>query len=287
MPNFDDLLTPQSQESAAQQQPYDKEAWAAQKQQQRENLYTMADETAMSVATDPARFTQYLDVQAQFNRYSATNALLVLAQRSEATQLGDLDYWKQQRVFIKRDEIPNAVFILAPGKEYRRDDGSVGTNMNIKRMYDAAQAERPRLQPEQRYNDRTLVQALVKASPVAVEGADDLDGKDADFWPADEKIFVQRGMDAPAIVRAVAREACLAQLGDIELTFDARAGAYLVCKKFGVDTQGIDLSDAKERFSAMDVKEVRETLSGIRSAAGNLIKGMSKELEPRKAEERA
>jgi len=287
MPNFDDLLSKQPQEAPpAPQQPLDKEAYAAMKKEQREGLYTLADETAMGAVADPARFTQYLDVQARFDRYSATNALLVLAQRPDATRLGDLDYWKQQRIFIKRDELSNAVTILAPGKEYERGDGSIGTSVNAKRVYDVSQAERPRLQPQPRYDERALVQAVIKASPVPVEGVDRLDdGKDADFWPADEKIYVQRGMEAPAIFRAVAREACLAHAGDIDLSFDARAGAYLICKKFGVDIQDIDLSDVQERFSGMDEsKDVRDTLSGIRNAAGEMIKHMSKELEPPKRE---
>jgi len=289
MPNFDDLLDVQQPEEAppAPEQPFDKEAWAAQKKEQREGLYAMADETALSVTTDPTRFAQYLDVQARFDRYSPTNALLVLAQRPDATRLGDLDYWKQQKVFIKRDEMPNAITILAPGKEYEREDGSIGTSMNAKRVYDVSQAERPRLQSQPRYADRALVQAIISASPVPVEGVNRLDdGKDADFWPADEKIYVRRGMDAPDIFRAVAREACLAHMGDIDLTFDARAGAYLLCKKFGVDTQGIDLSDVQERFGDMEARDVRDTLSEVRKAAGEISGRIAEHLPKREVEAR-
>jgi hypothetical protein len=288
MADFDDLLGAQPEEAPAPEQPFDKEAWAAQKKEQREGLYALADETALGVVADPARFAQYLDTQARFDRYSATNALLVLAQRPDATQLGDLDHWKKERVFIKQGEMGNAILILPPGKEYRREDGSVGTGVDVKRVYDMSQAERPRLQPVPKYDDKALVRAVVHASPFPVEGVDQLGGLDAEFSPADDKIFVQRGMDASAIVRAVAREACLAQLGDIDLSFDARAGAYLVCKKFGVDVQDIDLSDVKERFSAMDeAKDVRDTLTGIRNAAGEITKSMAKDLEPRKPEARS
>jgi len=288
MAEFDDLLSTQPEEAPAPEQPFDKEAWAAQKKEQREGLYALADETALGVTADPARFAQFLDTQARFDRYSTTNALLVQAQRPDATRLGDLDYWKQQRVFIKRDELPNAVLILTPGKEYERKDGGVGTSMDVKRVYDVSQAERPRLQSQPRHADRALVQAIIAASPVPVEGVDRLDdGKDADFWPADEKIYVQRGMDAPAIIRAVAREACLAHMGDIDLTFDARAGAYLICKRFGVDTQGIDLSDVQERFGGMEARDVRDTLSEERKAAGEITGRMAEHLPKREVEARA
>ena len=56
--------------------------------------------------------------------------------------------------------ISNAVL-----KDYERDDGSIGTSVNAKRVYDVSQAERPRLQPQPRYDDRALVQAVIKASP--------------------------------------------------------------------------------------------------------------------------
>jgi len=288
MPDFDDLLSNQPQTAPAPQQDnFDKDAWAAQKKQQREDLYTLADETAMGAIANPARFTQYLDVQARFDRYSPTNALLILAQRPDATQFGDLDHWKRERVFIKRDEMPNAITILEPGKQYHREDGGVGTSMNAKRVYDMSQAERPRLQPQPRYDDRALVQAVIKASPIPVEGVDQLSGeRDAAFDGMENKIFVQRGMEAPAIVRAVAREACYARMDTVieDDRFDARAGAYLICKKFGVDTQGIDLSDVKARFGCREAKEVREVLSSVRNIAGEIAGRMAKELEPPKRE---
>jgi len=288
MPDFDDLLSQQPEGAPAPQQDnFDKDAWAAQKKQQREDLYALADETAMGVISDPAQFTQYLDVQARFDRYSPTNALLVLAQRPDATQLGDLDHWKRERVFIKRDEMPNAITILAPGKEYEKDDGSIGTSVNAKRVYDVSQAERPRLQPQPRYDDRALVQAVIKASPIPVEGMDQLpSGRDAAYDGMDRKIYVQRGMDAPSIFRAVAREACYSQMDTVieDDLFDAKAGAYLICKKFGVDTQGIDLSDVKARFGCREAKEVREVLSSVRNVAGEIAERMSKELEPPKRE---
>jgi len=291
MAEFDDLLgTQQQPEAPAPEQPFDKEAWAATKKLQREALYTLADTTALDVADDPERFTQYLDVQARFDRYSATNALLVLAQRPEATQLGDLDHWKKERVFIKPSEMQSAVLILAPGKEYHREDGSVGTGVDVKRVYDMSQAERPRLQPVPKHDDKALVRAVVHASPVPVEGVDDLGGPDAQYSPEQGKILVQRGMDAPAIVRAVAREACYSQMDTTatdNAVFDSNAGAYLICKKFGVDVQDMSFPDVQARFDGMEeAKDVRDTLSGIRNAAGEISKSMAKELEPPKREAR-
>ena len=292
MPNFDALLDAQQPPEAPpmpEQPEFDKEAWAAGKKQQREELYALADTTALSVADDPARFTQYLDVQARFDRYSATNALLVLAQRPNATQLGDLDHWKKQKVFIKSSELGNAVLILAPGKEYEREDGSIGTSVDAKRVYDMSQAERPRIQQQPKFDERTFA-ALKKAAPLRVQGVDNL-GQDAVI--KGDTIFVQKGMGPEATICALAREACRAeylQQGSAPEAADlaACAGAYMICKKYGADTKGIDLSDAQEFLSSFEeARDVRDALSDVRKAATEITGRMAKELEPRKAEARA
>ncbi|MCL2530729.1 MAG: hypothetical protein FWE40_01045 [Oscillospiraceae bacterium] len=276
MANYDDLLNGNQQTPP---QGFDKEAWAAGKKQEREGLYTLADQTALRAVASPEAFKQYLDMQARFDRYSATNALLVMAQRPDAKQLGDLDYWKSQRVFIKRDELPNAVIILAPGSEYTRNDGSIGTNMTTKRVYDISQAERVRVQPVRTYDEGKLIRALVKAAPAQMEGVDALGGRDAVYDPAQNKIFVQCGMSALEIMQAVARESCVAQLGE-NAGFEARVGTQLICAKFGIDS-GMAFSDVRESFDGLEAKEVREVLSNARNAAAEITGRMTKELEPK------
>ena len=53
---------------------------------------------------DGGKFRDYLDVQAAFRNYSATNALLILATKPDARRLGDKDFWRDQGVYIKRQE---------------------------------------------------------------------------------------------------------------------------------------------------------------------------------------
>lgn len=69
MSNFDDIF-----ESAPQTDEFDKEAWAAKKKAERDELYALADATAEAVCADGGKFREYLDVQAAFRNYSATNA---------------------------------------------------------------------------------------------------------------------------------------------------------------------------------------------------------------------
>ena len=70
---FDDIF-----ESAPQTDEFDKEAWAAKKKAERDEVYALADATAEAVCADGGKFRDYLDVQAAFRNYSATNALLIV-----------------------------------------------------------------------------------------------------------------------------------------------------------------------------------------------------------------
>lgn len=79
MSNFDDIFEP-----APQAEDFDKEAWAAKKKAERDEVYALADATAEEVCADGGKFRDYLNVQANFRHYSATNALLILATKPDA-----------------------------------------------------------------------------------------------------------------------------------------------------------------------------------------------------------
>ena len=87
MANFDDLFTaPTATETQSDRPQLTKEEYAAKKKAERDSLYALADEMAQEVLRDGEAFRGFLDVQARFDRYSATNALLIYAQNDEATR---------------------------------------------------------------------------------------------------------------------------------------------------------------------------------------------------------
>ena len=137
MNSFDDIFEGHISQRGQTNQPFDKEAWAEKKQAERQSVYDLADTTAVEVSMDGSKFQSYLDVQTRFSRYSATNALLILAQKPEATQLKDFNGWKEAGASIKRQQ--KGISILEPGEEYERADGSIGTSYNVKRVFDISQ----------------------------------------------------------------------------------------------------------------------------------------------------
>ena len=64
MPNYDDLFTTQP----APQEEFNKDAWAAKKQVERESVYAMIDNHVHDMSVDGGVFQGYLDVQAQIGR---------------------------------------------------------------------------------------------------------------------------------------------------------------------------------------------------------------------------
>ena len=158
MANFDDIFnTPSTQEKQT-FAPFDKDAWAAKKQQERESAYELIDNTAMEIVGNGEIFQAYLDVQARFDRYSVGNALLITAQSPEATRLADFDTWKSGGVYVKRGE--DGIVILEPGKEYEREDGSVGVSYDVKKVFDISQTNsRQRVAPTVTRDERLLLKA--------------------------------------------------------------------------------------------------------------------------------
>ena len=68
MSNFDDIFEP-----APQAEEFDKEAWAAKKKAERDEVYALADATAEEICTDGGKFRDYLDVQANFRHYGSNS----------------------------------------------------------------------------------------------------------------------------------------------------------------------------------------------------------------------
>ena len=215
MSNFDDIFEGNASRKGQTNQPFDKEAWAEKKQAERQAVYDLADTTAEAVSANGSKFQAYLDVQTRFSRYSATNVLLILAQKPDATQLKDFDGWKDAGASIKRQQ--KGISILEPGEEYEREDGSIGTSYNVKRVFDISQTTaRVKVQPSVSMDDRLLLKALISRPTVPMQMVDDLPNHMGALYDHDQQvIFVRRGMNAADIFRSVSKELAHAEIAAV------------------------------------------------------------------------
>ena len=282
MSNFDDIF-----ESAPQTDEFDKEAWAAKKKAERDEVYALADATAEAVCADGSKFRNYLDVQATFRNYSATNALLILATKPDARRLGDKDFWRDQGVYIKRQEFGRPI-----NGEYPRDDGSIGVSYNIKRVYDISQTTARTRAPQAVFHDaRALLNALIYKRPAPVQSVDELpNGMDAVYDREQNAVFVRRGLSANDLFCGLSKalaQAELARTGE-EYTeenagFKAQCVSYILGKEFGVDVTGYAFEAPADFLRTDDPQTIRTELTDIRDTAYDISSRMMRSLEQSKA----
>ena len=287
MSNFDDIFEP-----APQAEDFDKEAWAAKKKAERDERYATADATAEEICTDGGKFRDYLDVQAKFHRYSATNALLILHDNKNASKLGDKDFWRDQGVYIKRQEFGRPIKIVESNGEYTRDDGSIGVSYNIKRVYDISQTTARTRAPQAVFHDaRALLNALIHKRPAPVQSVDELpNGIDAVYDREQNAVFVRRGLSANDLFCGLSKalvQAELARTGE-EYTeenagFKAKCVSYILGKEFGIDVSGYAFDAPADFLRTDDPQTIRAELTDIRDTAYDISARMMRSLEQSKA----
>ena len=286
MSNFDDIFAGQNNGSQWRDKPFNKEEWAAKKQAERKEVYELADTTAVEISKDGEKFQKYLDVQARFDRYSPTNALLIYAQMPEATQLKDFEGWKDAGVSVQRK--PKSVKILEPGKEYNRDDGGRGTSFDVKRVYDVSQTKgRVRSAPTVKLDDRVLLKALISRTSVTIQTADSLPNNLGAYYDHEKQmIFVRLGMSAGDIFRSVSKELAHAEIAGMsdnynrnDAAFKAYSASYLLCKKYQISTADYNFSRLPASFRESDAQGVRAALTEIRDSANQISQRMYRALD--------
>ena len=280
MPNYDDLFTdqPVQQENA----PFDRDAWAAKKQQERDAVYLMIDTFADEMSGDGSLFQTYLDVQARFDRYSVSNTILIAAQCPEATKLADFDHWKESGVYVKRGA--EAITILEPGKEYtRQDDGSTGVFYNPKKVFDISQtSSRQQAVSLVVRDERLLLKALMNNAPCRFEVSNELpEGVNVAYYDQENIIRVRQGLDAPTIFRGLAQELAHAHMDKGGITcenpdFAAYSVSYMLCKRNGISVENFSFAEMPDEYYQMDAKAIRAEVGTIRDVAGTITADMNR-----------
>lgn len=265
---------------------FNKEEWAAQKQEQRKEAYELIDNTCSEMMENGDSFRQYLDVQGHFDRYSVNNAILVSAQMPEATQLKDYGSWKQSRVYMDKDA--QKVTILEPGKEYQRDDGSKAVGYNAKVVYDVSQTSaKDRQQPQEQKNMRELVSAMIDASPVSFVPVDDLE-LPAFYDSSQQTIFIKTGLSEEQLFVSMAKEVsaavfdCKHKESRDDSDFKSFCVAYMVSSRYGVDTKGFNFDKLPKEFEGMETQAFKGELGSMRDVLGEIQSDMYKSLEKNK-----
>lgn len=268
MVNYDDIFAA-PMENTTLGQSLSKEDYAAKMKAERDAVYALADNTAAEVVSNAEEFQIYLNIQAHFSRYSATNALLIMAQNGDATQLRDYEGWQDKGYNVQRNK--RHIAILEQGDRYTTDDGKTGNYYNVKKVFDISQTNAPpRPSPSVSYDERLLLASLIAKRPVPIEMVDELN-TGAVYDHSQKKIFVRRGMEAPDIFRSVSLALARAELAGRSETYQPEKAAfqsycisYMLGKKYGIDVSGYSFEQLPEFISKAEPKAIRGELSEIR-----------------------
>ena len=285
MPNYDDLFLTQPEEDNAEQlQPFDTNAFKERKQRERTEAFALIDSSAEEMKSTGELFKTYLDVQAHFDRYSVSNAILIAAQMPEATKLMDFDDWKKAGVSIKKGE--SAITILKAGKEFERPDHSVGVYYNAAKVFDISQTtSRMKGVSTTQLDERLLLKALITNAPCKMEVSDALsEHLNALYDPEQKTIFVRRGLDGPTIFRSLSQELAHAHLdrgenNRSENSLTAYCASYMLCKKYGISVDTYTFEPMPEKFCQMETADFRQELGKIRDAFKELHAEMTRNMD--------
>lgn len=247
----------------------DREKFKEKKRAELETLYDAVNEETLMIAEDPEKFSAYLRIQARFNRYTVTNAILLLHQFPDAQKLKTFEGWKQDGASVKRGE--KSISILEP-YSYTKADGSMGKGFRIKKLFDISQTDLKQSPAPflSGVSSRSLLRALLEASPVETEAADTLDhGKDAVYDQEKQKIYIRRMLEPDDFFRAAAASIAEAQLAEQgsssqkKLRSRAEAAAFMLCVKYGIDPGSLRVK-MPGATARMEIKEIKAELSEIR-----------------------
>jgi hypothetical protein len=303
MANFDDVLFSPEQDEKEQTPPaqFDPDAFKERKQQERDDVYARID-TAATELTSPEKLKEYLDIQARFDLYRPGNVLLIQSQMPTASRLKSYDDWLAVGAGVKKGA--KHIDILKSGKQFVRDDGSIGQYTNVVQVFDISQtfnAKPPRT--PQHPEGRALLKALMNKSPVPAKAADNLpDGLGAYYDPQTKAIYVMPGMDAPDIFRCISAELAHAEIhrsmgegySRDNANLAAYCAAYVLCREYGVDVSDFTFENTAKVFEGKEAKDIRGEMGLVREAAGEIGTRMKTALqldrkakEPQEAEQEA
>ena len=185
----------------------------------------------------------------------------------------------------------HGISILEPGDEYKREDGSIGTFYNVKKVYDVSQTStRSKVQPTVSMDERLLLKALIHNPPVPMQTVDNLPGNMGALYDHDQQvIFVRRGMAADDIFRSVSKELAHAEIAGSrqeynrdDAAFAAYSVSYMLCRKYGIDATGYDFSRLPDDFREADPQSIRAALTEMRDTANDISGRMYRVLEQSK-----
>lgn len=270
MENYDNLFEQQPEQT---EQPFDREGWAQQKREQRQELYNLIEEMSEKTLTDPSALSDYLNMQARLGKTSVANTLLMIAQKPNATFISGFDDWQKRGRSVKRGE--KAALVLEANGEYERSDGTIGINFDVKRVFDISQTYGKPIRERTAPPIKTALKAITTNVPVPVKLSEGISQSvGAMYSEKDNTVYVARGVEGNELFFALSRELARAHSGAD--TFVCDCAANIACLRYGVPAKYCDR--IPDEIAALESREKRSALNIVRDAACEIAERVDRNL---------
>ena len=253
---------------------FDKAAWAAKKQAARQDAYDMIEQYLDNMSLEEESIRQYLTVQGRFPQCSVGNAILIAAQKPEATCYKTYAEWSKENIFILRGE--TGFSMLVPNGTYTGKDGKTHTNFDVQKVFDISQTNAP---PKADVPDvRQSLQALLMRPVCPVQVVDQQKG--AVYVAAENRVEIGRGLSVEESFRTITMALAHGELaktipdykpGAPQNSFYARCISYVVCVRYGVEPKTYHFQDLPQALGNCNNRELRQHLTVIHTAALTMI----------------
>lgn len=265
------------------------EQWKAQKSAQREELNALSDQAILDATTKADSYLHYLDVQGDNPRYSSSNILLALAQKSDITRINSLKGWNELGRTVKLDEVGMKIRIsdtyVKDGREYR--------GYQIGQVFDVSQTIGKRAVPKLTIRENTqemdtALRKLLEIAPVRVQPSDTT-SQDAFYDPVAQIITISNDLTDSQTFSALAREIVHAELHNHgmfpyysreEYWLHAQSISYLLCRNFGLQATQPDMSDLNYLYGEMEVQDRRGALDSLQQMFSKMHRRIQREILP-------
>lgn len=268
-----------------------KAEYAARKKAEKDAAYETIDNSISEMMQNDDSFVNYLNFQSNMDRYTASNAILIMSRCPDATQLKSKGGWKELDVEVQVSE-DEAIHILKPS-DYIDNEGNQRTSYNVDYIYDISQTNaEPKPPQKAESNPKVLAMALMKSATVPKVAIDELPipNSTAFYDNENNKLLVKRNSDSVSLFKDISRELSLAEIADgcdeynrAECLPSAICSAYMICQKYGIDNKDMNVTAAKQKWAGLENKEIRSRLAmandGLYSVSKNLYVQLQKDKE--------
>lgn len=268
-----------------------KAEYAARKKAEKDAAYETIDNSISEMMQNDDSFVNYLNFQSNMDRYTASNAILIMSRCPDATQLKSKGGWKELDVEVQVSE-DEAIHILKPS-DYIDNEGNQRTSYNVDYIYDISQTNaEPKPPQKAESNPKVLAMALMKSATVPKVAINELPipNSTAFYDNENNKLLVKRNSDSVSLFKDISRELSLAEIADgcdeynrAECLPSAICSAYMICQKYGIDNKDMNVTAAKQEWAGLENKDVRTMLAmandGLYSVSKNLYVQLQKDKE--------